>query len=206
LRKHKILVVDDESPNLRLLKRVLGEDYDVLSASSGAEAVDMLREHAVSLIISDQRMPGMTGVQLLEKSLEIRPTAMKILLTGYTDVQALIDAINEGKVYRYVSKPWDADDLRLTVKRALETFELTENNEKLLADLQAALAQLEEVSMGTIRALADALDAKCDYTSGHSLRVSRFAVGIGKVMGLNVEDLKDIELAGVCSLEARPIG
>jgi len=157
----------------------------------------MLRENEVSLIISDQRMPGMTGVQLLEKSLEIRPAAIKILLTGYTDVQALIDAINEGKVYRYISKPWDADDLRLTVKRALETFELTENNERLLSDLQAALAQLEEVSMGTIRALADALDAKCDYTSGHSLRVSRFAVGIGKIMGLNVEDLKDVELAGI---------
>jgi putative two-component system response regulator len=197
LKRHKILIVDDEAPNLRLLKRVLGDGYEVLSAASGSEAIAVLSEQDVSLIISDQRMPGMTGVQLLERSLELRPMAIKILLTGYTDVQALIDAINTGKVYKYISKPWDAEELRLTVKRALETFELKENNEQLLVDLKAALAELEELSMGTIRALADALDAKCDYTSGHSLRVSRFAVAIGKAMGLPVDELKDIELAGI---------
>src|SRR6516162_1422807 len=110
-------------------------------------------------------MPQMTGVQLLEKSIAIRPYAIKILLTGYTDVQALIDAINSGKVYEYISKPWDSDDLKLTVARALEAYDLRQKNEQLLNDLKAALAQLEELSMGTINALADALDAKCDYTS-----------------------------------------
>jgi putative two-component system response regulator len=197
LKRHKILIVDDEAPNLRLLKRVLGDEHEVLPATSGADALAMLAEHDVSLIISDQRMPAMTGVQLLERSIEIRPLAIKILLTGYTDVQALVDAINSGKVYKYISKPWDAEELRLTVRRALETYELKESNERLLEDLKAALGQLEELSMGTIRALADALDAKCDYTSGHSLRVSRFAVGTGKKLGLMVDDLKDIELAGI---------
>jgi len=197
MTRHKILVVDDEAANLRLLKRVLSDEYDVIEAQSGAEGLEVLKEHAISLIITDQRMPGITGVQLLEQSIDFRPQAIKILLTGYTDIQALIDAINSGKVYKYVPKPWDADELKLTVRRALEAYELKEKNEELLIELRKALAQLEEVSMGTIRALADALDAKCDYTSGHSLRVSRYAVGIGRVMGLTADVLRDIELAGI---------
>jgi response regulator RpfG family c-di-GMP phosphodiesterase len=194
---HKILVVDDEIANVRLLNRVLGEEYETLTALSGSQGLELLKEHDVSLIITDQRMPGMTGVQLLEASLEVRPDAIKILLTGYTDVQALIDAINAGNVYKYVPKPWDADELKLTVKRALEAYELKRHNDQLIIDLKQALMQLDELSTGAIRALADALDAKCDYTSGHSLRVSRFAVLIGKALDLDDEHLKDIELAGI---------
>ena len=197
MKRHKILVVDDEAANLRLLKRVLSDDHEVIEAQSGAEGLALLKQHDISLIVTDQRMPGVTGVQLLEQSLDFRPHAIKILLTGYTDVQALIDAINSGKVYKYIAKPWDAEELKLTVRRALEAYELKEKNEVLLIELRNALGQLEEISMGTIRALADALDAKCDYTSGHSLRVSRYAVGIAKVMSLPANDLKDIELAGI---------
>lgn len=194
---HKILVVDDEPANLRLLQRVLGGEYAVLSAGGGAEALELLKQEDISLIITDQRMPSMSGVQLLEQSLGIRPDAIKILLTGYTDVQSLIDAINSGHVYKYIPKPWDADELKLTVKRALETYELKRRNEVLLRDLQQALVQLEDLSMGMITALADALDAKCDYTSGHSLRVSRYSVAIGQAIGLTDAELKDLELAGI---------
>ncbi len=197
MKRHKILVVDDEAANLRLLKRVLCDDYEIIEAQSGAEGLDLLKQHDISLIVTDQRMPGLTGVQLLEQSLDFRPHAIKILLTGYTDVQALIDAINSGKVYKYIAKPWDANELKLTVRRALEAYDLKARNEDLLIELRNALAQLEELSMGTIRTLADALDAKCDYTSGHSLRVSRYAVGIAKVMSLPADDLRDIELAGI---------
>lgn len=196
-RRHPILVVDDEVANVRLLNRVLTDEHDVFTAQSGSEGLGILKEREISLIITDQRMPNMTGVQLLEQSLSIRPNAIKILLTGYTDVQALIDAINAGHVYKYIPKPWDADELKLTVRRALETYELKENNDLLLLKLKEALAQLEELSTGAIRALADALDAKCDYTSGHSLRVSRFAVLTGRAMGLSDDHLKDIELAGI---------
>jgi Response regulator containing a CheY-like receiver domain and an HD-GYP domain len=196
-RRHQILVVDDETANLRLLRRVLSRDYDVLEAASGQEGLDMLKANDVSLIITDQRMPGMTGVEMLEESIHVLPNAIKILLTGYTDVQALIDAINEGHVYKYIPKPWDADELRLTVKRALESFELKERNEQLVSELKSTMGELEELSMGTIRALADALDAKCDYTAGHSLRVSRIAVLIGKAMNLPNEDLRNIELGGI---------
>lgn len=195
--RHKILVVDDEPANLRLLARVLGDEYEILPADSGPRAIEILKENDVSLIITDQRMPNMSGVQLLEQSLNICPEAIKILLTGYSDVQSLIDAINAGRVYKYIAKPWDADELKITVKRALEAFELKRRNELLLKDLQQALVQLECLSMSTIRALADALDAKCDYTSGHSLRVSRYAVSIGKIVGMNEDELRDLELAGI---------
>jgi len=197
MRRHKILVVDDEVPNLRLLRRVLSEDHDILEAESGAAALKILTDEDISLIITDQRMPAMTGVQLLEQSLEINPDAIKILLTGYTDVQALIDAINAGHVYKYIPKPWDAEELKLTVRRALEAFELKENNDRLVIELSQALTDLESVSVGTIRALADALDAKCDYTAGHSLRVSRFAVLIGRQLGLAADMLRDVELGGI---------
>lgn len=197
MRRHKILLVDDEVPNLRLLRRVLSEEHDTFEAQSGAEALALLQQHVMSLIITDQRMPGMTGVQLLEQSLPITPNAIKILLTGYTDVQALIDAINAGHVYKYIPKPWDAEELKLTVRRALEAFDLKEQNDQLVKDLHGAISQLEELSVGTIRALADALDAKCDYTSGHSLRVSRFSVLIGRQLGLDDDILKDIELGGI---------
>ncbi len=195
--RHKILLVDDEEANVRLLKRVLSDEYDTVEALSGQEGLNMLKEHDISLIITDQRMPGMTGVQLLKESLSVRPEAMRILLTGYTDVQALIDAINSGHVYKYVPKPWDRDELKVTVKRAIETYELKQRNNQLVQDLTGALCQLEEVSLGTIRALADALDAKCDYTSGHSLRVSQYALLIGKNMGFTPEELRDLELGGI---------
>ncbi|NJL72226.1 MAG: response regulator [Candidatus Competibacteraceae bacterium] len=143
MRRHKILVVDDEVPNLRLLRRVLSEEHDIFEAASGQEGVSLLEKEEISLIITDQRMPSMTGVQLLEQSLKIRPDAIKILLTGYTDVQALIDAINAGHVYKYIPKPWDADELKLTVRRALEAFELKERNDNLVIELSGALTELE---------------------------------------------------------------
>ena len=195
--RHKVLLIDDEPANLRLLRRVLGADYDTLLAENGPEGLSILGKEKVSLVITDQRMPGMTGVQVLEQSLAIQPEAIRILLTGYTDIQALIDAINSGHIYKYVQKPWDAEDLRLTVRRAIEAYELKEQNDKLVIELRQTLSQLENVSVGTIVALANALDAKCDYTSGHSLRVSRYAVCIGRNLGLSNDEMKDLELTGI---------
>lgn len=195
--RHKVLLIDDEPANLRLLRRVLGNDYDTLLAESGNEGVAILEKEPVSLIITDQRMPGMTGVQVLQEAVRIQPQAVRILLTGYTDIQALIDAINSGQIYKYVQKPWDSEDLKLTVKRAIESLELKQANERLILELKSAMSQLENISIGTIVALANALDAKCDYTSGHSLRVSRYAVSIAQKLGLGVDEIKDVELTGI---------
>lgn len=194
---HKVIIVDDEPANLRLLNRVFEEDYEVYSAENGADALELVKLHDIAAIITDQRMPGMTGVQLLQASLPLRPDAIRILITGYTDVQALVDAINDGQVYKYIPKPWNPDELKITIKRALEAFDLKRENKQLIKGLREALVELDDLSMSIIRALADALDAKCDYTSGHSLRVSRFAVAIGRQLGLSKEELQDLEIAGV---------
>src|ERR1700753_298367 len=115
---YKIMIVDDEPANLRLLERLFRRDYQVLTAASGAEALRLLEQHDVALLITDQRMPGMTGIELLKHTAPLRPHMVRIILTGYTDVTSLVEAINCGQVYKYVTKPWNNDELRLTVSRA----------------------------------------------------------------------------------------
>jgi two-component system response regulator HupR/HoxA len=126
--QHTILVVDDEVSILRLLEYTFRADYRVLTASSGADALEILRKEDVALIIADQRMPGMSGAEFLEKSIAIRPLAIRMVLTGYTDIESAIAAINAGRVYRYVTKPWEDEDLRINVRRAIETFDLQRAN------------------------------------------------------------------------------
>src|ERR671918_2048642 len=105
MKSYKILVVDDEPANLRTLERLFREDYDVLTASSGADAVELLQQHEdIALLMTDQRMPEMTGIELLKKTVLLRPRMVRMILTGYTDVDALVEAINSGQVYRYVGK------------------------------------------------------------------------------------------------------
>lgn len=197
IRRHKILIVDEDIANLGLLSRLFGQDYEVFEAKNGENALSVLKKEPISLVITAQRMPKMTGVQLLERSIAVRPEAIRILLTDNPDVQSLIDAINLGSVYKFFAKPYKSDELKLTVKTALETRALKVSNNHLSDELKQALHDMEELTVAAIRALADALDAKCDYTSGHSLRVSRIARIIAKEMQLSPKDLKDIELAGI---------
>jgi DNA-binding NtrC family response regulator len=147
---YKILIVDDEPVNLRTLSRLLRENYDVITAESGDEALKLLHQHNFALLISDQRMPGMTGIELMKNTVALRPQMVKILLTGYTDVDALIESINCGLVYRYLMKPWNNDDLRLTVSRALEHYEATKSKHLLLmenARLRIRLNQISELAL-----------------------------------------------------------
>src|SRR5258708_35209460 len=129
--QYKIMIVDDEPVNLRTLERLFRRDYQVVTAQSGAEALTLLQHHDVALLISDQRMPGMTGIELMKNTVALRPQMVKILLTGYTDVDALIESINSGLVYRYLTKPWNNEDLKLTVARALEHHEATKSKHLL---------------------------------------------------------------------------
>src|SRR5260370_41289683 len=128
---HKILIVDDEPANLRALERIFRNGHSVLTAQSGPEALALLEQHDVALLISDQRMPGMTGIELVQKTVQLRPHMVRILLTGYTDGGTLIEAINCGHVYKYVTKPWTNDDLSVTVRRALEHFKDTNTGPNL---------------------------------------------------------------------------
>ncbi|WP_034298559.1 HD domain-containing phosphohydrolase [Herbaspirillum sp. RV1423] len=116
-----ILLVDDEASILSSLKRVLRpKGYTLITAESGAEGLRLLEEHAVDLIISDMRMPEMTGAQFLGKAKERYPEITRILLTGYSEITSTVSAINEGGIYHYLQKPWDEQDLLLTIQRALE--------------------------------------------------------------------------------------
>ncbi|MDP3940194.1 MAG: sigma-54 dependent transcriptional regulator [Deltaproteobacteria bacterium] len=140
--RHTILFVDDEPDILKLIEYTLGNDYDVLTAQSGADGLEILRKRDVSLIIADQRMPQMSGAQFLDQSVALRPSAIRIILTGYTDIDSAIDAINTGKVYRYLTKPWEEADLHQNIKTAIEAYELGRDNRKLTSELQDLTARL----------------------------------------------------------------
>lgn len=147
--KHTILIVDDEGSITKALNRIFRkEGYKILTASNGLEGIELLKknESPVSLIISDQRMPGMTGSEFLEKSKDIFPDAMRFLLTGYSDMDAIIDAVNRGEIHRYLTKPWDDNDLLLQVRQSLEQYELILENKRLLALTGKQNKELEEVN------------------------------------------------------------
>ena len=133
--KISILYVDDEENNLFSFKATFRIKYNVITALSGNEALDILATKKINVIITDQRMPEMTGVEFLEKVLEIYPAPMRILLTGYADMEAVVDAVNKGKIFHYLAKPWNEEELDLTINRAYEKYlekaQLKEMNEKL---------------------------------------------------------------------------
>jgi DNA-binding NtrC family response regulator len=164
---YKILIVDDELANLRALARLFREDYEVVTAASGDDALTLLGQHDVALLITDQRMPGMTGIELLKKTVPLRPRMVRIILTGYTDIDALVEAINCGQVYRYVAKPWNNDELRLTVKRGLEHFETLKQRQELESANARLISRLGEIHqlatladpLGPIPQSVDALEA-----------------------------------------------
>ncbi|MEQ1877408.1 MAG: hybrid sensor histidine kinase/response regulator [Bdellovibrionia bacterium] len=141
--KHSILCVDDEVDNVEALERLFRRKYKVLKATSGSQALDILADEKVALIISDQRMPRMSGVEFFERSIELQPEAVRILLTGYTDIESVVAAINSGQIYRYVTKPWDSRELASAVDRAVERFELTQELKEKNKALELALAELQ---------------------------------------------------------------
>ncbi|MDH3394019.1 MAG: response regulator, partial [Desulfobulbaceae bacterium] len=128
----KVLYVDDEPVNLSNFSFVFENDFKVLTASSGEEALKIFRqEKDIAIVIADQRMPGMNGVELLERLRNYDPETIRIILTGYTDADDIVDAINRGNVYQYILKPWREDPLRITLQRALETHTLQKENRLL---------------------------------------------------------------------------
>lgn len=145
--KHTILCVDDEIDNVDALERLFRKKYTVLRSTSGKEALKILDQHQgpVSLIISDQRMPEMTGVEFLEKSIASRPETVRILLTGYTDIDSVIGAVNQGQIFRYLTKPWDPIDLVNTVDRAIEHFQLGVELKTKNQELAQALGELKNL-------------------------------------------------------------
>ncbi len=146
--KQAIMFVDDEQNILNSLMRLFrNEDYEIFTATGGADALKIIEENEIALIISDHRMPEMSGVELLSKVVEVSPDTIRIMLTGYADLEASIDAINKGEVYRFITKPWKDEELRLTVRQSLEYRELMLANRTLTRTVKRQhqiLKKLEE--------------------------------------------------------------
>jgi DNA-binding NtrC family response regulator len=138
--KHSILLVDDEPEILFSLRGLLRKEFEVYTAESGAEAIDILKHHPIQVIMTDQRMPGMTGVQLLHQVEGEYPRAIRIVFTGYADIKAVIDAVNQGHIYRYITKPWDPDELLSVLRQACAAHDHLAGHQRLLAELRAYLA------------------------------------------------------------------
>lgn len=142
-KKLKILVVDDEPDNLDLLYRTFRRDFHVLKADSGVNALEVLSvEGEVAVIISDQRMPEMKGTEFLSKTVPQFPDTVRIILTGFTDIEDLVEAINAGQVYKYITKPWDPGELKAVVQRAAETYDLLKQRTEELRRANAQMSLL----------------------------------------------------------------
>lgn len=139
-----ILYVDDEAQNLISFKAAFRREYRVLTATSGQEGLQLMQSNNVEVVISDQRMPEMTGVEFLEQIRLEFPDTIRMVLTGFSDVEAIIQAINNGRVFRYITKPWDENELRMTLENARNLHELKAQNSSLLRDLQHQVEQQEK--------------------------------------------------------------
>lgn len=139
----RILYVDDEVNNLRSFKATFRREFKVQTAESAKAGLEILEDNPFHIIISDQRMPEMTGVEFFEKLTEDNPEPIRILLTGYSDIDAVIGAINKGRVYHYITKPWDERYLRNVINNAYEIYRLRAENKALMEDLKLSNEQLE---------------------------------------------------------------
>ncbi|MDO9268274.1 MAG: HD domain-containing phosphohydrolase [Methylobacter sp.] len=174
---HTLLLVDDDPDVLATLTRSFRKGYKTLSANGGEEGIAFLNVHPVDLIICDQRMPNISGDQVLSHALQIQPAAIRILLTGYADVESLLTCVNDAHIYKYVTKPWDPAELNLTVVRALESLVLKR-------DLDTARDQLETAYKDAVVMLCLAAEGKDQDTSSHLYRVQHYTEALAVAMGV----------------------
>src|SRR4051794_4827538 len=191
LGKYPVLVVDDEQDNLDAIRFNFGKSFQLLLAGSGEEALALARQHDLAVIVTDQRMPRMTGLELLKAAREVRPDAVGIIVTAFTDVDVLIEAINLGRIYRYVTKPWDSKELRGILTHAIERFALQRENRRLEEQLSAYVGMLSKEAhsafsfgaiVGESPALRDVLARVEQVAQTASTVLLRGETGTGKEM------------------------
>jgi putative nucleotidyltransferase with HDIG domain len=223
LQEHTVLFVDDEVNILKALQRLLrNEPMKVLTASRPQEALQLLETEPAQVVVSDQRMPEMSGVDLLSTMRERHPDMVRMMLTGYTEMNIAVEAINRGEIYRLITKPWNDDELKATLRQAFDHYDLKGEIKRLnqvtreqnfkLQDMNRNLEgkvrertkqlasknhELQTAYIQTIRALAEAIDAKDAYTRGHSERVAVYASRLGREMNLKKELIERTYFAGL---------
>ena len=223
MHEHTVLFVDDEVNILKALQRLLrNEPMKVLTASRPQEAIELLESTPAQVVVSDQRMPEMSGVDLLSTIRERHPDMVRMMLTGYTEMTIAVEAIHRRENYRLITKPWNDDELKATLRQAFHHFDLKgeikrlnqvtrEQNFKLqdmnrnlegkvrerTKQLAAKHQELRTAYIQTIRALAEAIDAKDAYTRGHSERVAVYSSRLAREMGLRKEMIERIYFSGL---------
>jgi len=223
MTEHTVLFVDDEVNILKAVQRLLRhEPMHVLCASRAEEALDLLARNPTQVVVTDQRMPEMSGVDLLSSVRERHPDVVRMMLTGYTEMTIAVDAINRGEIFRLITKPWNDDELRATLRQACDhydlkqeikrlnqvtreqNFKLQDMNRNLEEKVRERTKQLAEkhqelrfAYVQTIGALAEAVDAKDAYTRGHSERVGVYASKVAAEMGFPKEFIERVYIAGL---------
>lgn len=144
MTNRSVLYVDDEVDNLTVFKSTFRREFTIHLAQSGAEGLEILKNNEIQVIITDQRMPEMTGIQFLESVNPVYPDCIRMILTGFSDVEAIIKAINNGKVYRYITKPWNKEELRQTIDDAFENYESKVKDKNLIEELTKTRQRLEQ--------------------------------------------------------------
>ena len=221
--EHRVLFVDDEVNILKAVGRLFrDEPFEVITASRGPEALQLLDQYPTQVVVSDQRMPEMSGVDLLASIRERHPDLVRMMLTGYTEMNVAVDAINRGEIYRLITKPWNDEELRATLRQAFDHYDLKNEirrlnqvtreqnlklqdmNRNLESKVRERTKQLAEkhqelriAYVQTIRALAEAVDAKDAYTRGHSERVGVYASKMARQLGLPKELIERVYIAGL---------
>jgi len=165
VKKHSLLIVDDEQENINLLKNILGDDYSLYEAVDAGQALQLLRKHEIHMILTDQRMPGQTGVELLEKAREARPDCVRMLITAYPDVNNAIQAINRGHVHRYIAKPFDSVELKLAIQQELEHLDLVRANRRLNEEMGRMVDELFRANreLRELNQMKDQFLANCSH-------------------------------------------
>jgi len=184
----RILIVDDEEAILETMTFTFMDVYEVITAADAHRALELMDEHApVAAVITDQRMPEMTGVELLKEIYARHPESVRIMLTGFADSDATIQAINDGHIYAYINKPWEPEELKQVVKRAVEHYSLSVENRRLMSDLQSAVSVMQAV-MDRLDVGAIALDR--DGVVRASNEPARAFLGLGDdLRGQGIRDL-----------------
>jgi adenylate cyclase len=141
--KHSVLYVDDEDNNLISFRAAFRRNYEIFTAISAEEGINILQREQVPVIITDQRMPGMTGVEFLEKIIPEYPDTVRMILTGFSDIEAIIHAINTGRVFRYITKPWDQNEVKMSIDNAFNFYDLQQRNKTLLSQLDQKVKERE---------------------------------------------------------------
>ncbi len=218
-----LLFVDDEPSILSSLRRLFRpHGYRILTAEGGAQGLEILQQEQVDLVVSDMRMPEMDGAKFLEQVRARWPRIVRLLLTGYADVGSTIAAINRGEIYRYIAKPWEDNDILLTVRDALEHSRLANENARLLALTQAQNEQLKSLNagleqkvaertaqldqalkdlrrgfLGTVNVFSGLIELRGGKLAGHSRRVAEHARIVGQRLGLDDAALQELTLAAL---------